>query len=163
MGLLNGRLVDAIAWTLPMRDRTKVEVIHNASVMGAVASCGLQLYSFGQTVSIPLWNEKWEPDSFHEKIRVNKAVRSYDQSLLFPTLLLTAVQCTIDNMLRLEQRGTCGMWILRGADTQQQMGFVAYYLQGTIFIAFLAGLRKGATVVLSLVAVPPLPWRRSMS
>ncbi|CAN0372451.1 unnamed protein product [Ectocarpus sp. 12 AP-2014] len=50
----------------------KVEVIHNASVMGAVASCGLQLYSFGQTVSIPLWNENWEPDSFYEKIRVNK-------------------------------------------------------------------------------------------
>lgn len=53
----------------------KVEVIHNASVMGAVASCGLQLYNFGQTVSIPLWEENWEPDSFHEKIRVNKAVR----------------------------------------------------------------------------------------
>lgn len=61
---------------LPLRSRTKVEVIHNASVMGAVASCGLQLYNFGQTVSIPLWNEKWEPDSFHEKIRVNKAVRT---------------------------------------------------------------------------------------
>lgn len=55
--------------------RRQVEVIHNASVMGAVASCGLQLYNFGQTVSIPLWNENWEPDSFHEKIRVNKAVR----------------------------------------------------------------------------------------
>lgn len=52
-----------------------MEVIHNASVMGAVASCGLQLYNFGQTVSIPLWEENWEPDSFHEKIRVNKAVR----------------------------------------------------------------------------------------
>lgn len=50
----------------------RVEVIHNASVMGAVASCGLQLYSFGQTVSIPLWEERWEPDSFYEKIRVNK-------------------------------------------------------------------------------------------
>ncbi|CAM9734515.1 unnamed protein product, partial [Sphacelaria rigidula] len=50
----------------------KVEVIHNASVMGAVASCGLQLYNFGQTVSIPLWEGNWEPDSFHEKIRVNK-------------------------------------------------------------------------------------------
>ncbi|CAM9504860.1 unnamed protein product [Laminaria digitata] len=50
----------------------KVEVIHNASVMGAVASCGLQLYNFGQTVSIPLWEDNWEPNSFHEKIRVNK-------------------------------------------------------------------------------------------
>ena len=57
------------------KHQTQVEVIHNASVMGAVASCGLQLYNFGQTVSIPLWNENWEPDSFHEKIKVNKAVR----------------------------------------------------------------------------------------
>lgn len=56
--------------------KIKVEVIHNASVMGAVASCGLQLYNFGQTVSIPLWNENWEPDSFYEKIRVNKMVRA---------------------------------------------------------------------------------------
>lgn len=56
--------------------KMKVEVIHNASVMGAVASCGLQLYNFGQTVSIPLWNENWEPDSFYEKIRVNKMVRA---------------------------------------------------------------------------------------
>lgn len=54
----------------------KVEVIHNASVMGAVASCGLQLYNFGQTVSIPLWTENWEPDSFHDKIKINKAVRA---------------------------------------------------------------------------------------
>ena len=37
----------------------KVEVIHNASVMGAVASCGLQLYQFGQTVSVTLmWFRK---------------------------------------------------------------------------------------------------------
>lgn len=53
----------------------QVEIIHNASVMGAVASCGLQLYNFGQTVSIPLWEENWEPDSFYEKIKANKEVR----------------------------------------------------------------------------------------
>ena len=33
----------------------KVEVVHNTSVMGAVASCGLQLYQFGYTVSVPLF------------------------------------------------------------------------------------------------------------
>ena len=32
-----------------------VEVVHNTSVMGAVASCGLQLYQFGYTVSVPLF------------------------------------------------------------------------------------------------------------
>ncbi|CAM9620818.1 unnamed protein product [Discosporangium mesarthrocarpum] len=60
----------------------KVEVIHNASVMGAVASCGLQLYNFGQTVSIPLWEAGWEPDSFYEKIKVNKEAGMHTLCLL---------------------------------------------------------------------------------
>jgi len=50
----------------------RVEVIHNASVMGAVASCGLQLYQFGQTVSIPFFEGTWRPDSFYDKIAYNK-------------------------------------------------------------------------------------------
>ena len=37
-----------------------VEVVHNTSVMGAVASCGLQLYQFGYTVSIPLFEGRRE-------------------------------------------------------------------------------------------------------
>ncbi|GAB9471800.1 Diphthine synthase [Globisporangium polare] len=49
-----------------------VEVIHNASVMGAAGSCGLQLYSFGQTISIPFFRDEWRPDSFYEKILYNK-------------------------------------------------------------------------------------------
>lgn len=51
----------------------KVEVVHNASVMGAVASCGLQLYQFGYTVSIPLFEGEWRPTSFYERIKYNKA------------------------------------------------------------------------------------------
>lgn len=50
----------------------KVEVIHNASVMGAAGACGLQLYSFGQTISIPFFREEWRPDSFYEKIAYNR-------------------------------------------------------------------------------------------
>ncbi len=73
----------------------KVEVIHNASVMGAVASCGLQLYNFGQTVSIPLWNENWEPDSFHDKIKVNKAVRClFQRSKISVVCLAQAFRCS---------------------------------------------------------------------
>ncbi len=52
----------------------KVDVIHNASVMGAVASCGLQLYNFGATISLCLWNEdmSWRPSSWYDKFRYNK-------------------------------------------------------------------------------------------
>jgi diphthine methyl ester synthase len=34
------------------QEGVKVELVHNASVMGAAGACGLQLYNFGQTVSI---------------------------------------------------------------------------------------------------------------
>jgi diphthamide biosynthesis methyltransferase len=49
----------------------KVEVVHNASAVGAAASCGLQLYQFGYTVSIPLFEGSWRPDSFYHRIGYN--------------------------------------------------------------------------------------------
>lgn len=49
----------------------KVSVVHNASIMNAVACCGLQLYHFGQTISIPYFDGEWRPYSFYEKILVN--------------------------------------------------------------------------------------------
>ncbi|XXQ38466.1 diphthine methyl ester synthase [Plasmodiophora brassicae] len=49
-----------------------VKTIHNASVMNAIGACGLQLYQFGQTVSIPFFRDNWRPDSFYDKIKVNK-------------------------------------------------------------------------------------------
>lgn len=48
-----------------------VQVVHNASIMNAVGCCGLQLYSFGETISIPYWTEDWTPDSFFDKISTN--------------------------------------------------------------------------------------------
>jgi diphthine synthase len=47
--------------------------VHNASIMNAVGACGLQLYNFGQTVSIPFYTDEWRPDSFYEKIAYNAA------------------------------------------------------------------------------------------
>jgi len=49
----------------------KVETIHNASIMNGVAQTGLQLYQFGQTVSICFFHEQWRPDSFYDKIKTN--------------------------------------------------------------------------------------------
>jgi len=50
----------------------EVELIHNASVMGAAGCCGLQLYNFGQTISIPFFEENWRPTSFYQKIKYNR-------------------------------------------------------------------------------------------
>ncbi|KAK0087542.1 hypothetical protein PV325_000792 [Microctonus aethiopoides] len=49
----------------------RVQIIHNASIINAVGCCGLQLYSFGEVVSIPFWTNNWQPDSFYDKISAN--------------------------------------------------------------------------------------------
>lgn len=49
----------------------KVHVIHNASIMNAAGACGLQLYNFGQTISIPFFTSEWRPDSFYNRIAYN--------------------------------------------------------------------------------------------
>ena len=46
-------------------------IIHNASIMNAVGSCGLQLYNFGQAVSLVFFTETWKPDSFYDRIKEN--------------------------------------------------------------------------------------------
>ncbi|CAF1323082.1 unnamed protein product [Adineta ricciae] len=48
------------------------KIIHNASIMNAIGSCGLQLYHFGETVSIVFWTDTWRPTSFCEKIIANR-------------------------------------------------------------------------------------------
>ena len=46
-------------------------VIHNASIMNAVGACGLQLYNFGQSVSLVFFTDTWRPDSFYDRVREN--------------------------------------------------------------------------------------------
>jgi diphthine synthase len=49
-----------------------VEKIHNASIMNAIGAAGLQLYKYGETVSIVFFTETWRPDSFYDKILSNR-------------------------------------------------------------------------------------------
>jgi len=60
----------------------EVEVVHNASVMNAVAACGLQLYRFGQSVSIVFFTETWRPDSFYDYIVTNRKAGLHTLCLL---------------------------------------------------------------------------------
>ncbi|KAG6820831.1 diphthine synthase [Arthromyces matolae] len=46
-------------------------IIHNASIMNAVGASGLQLYNFGQTVSLVFFTETWKPDSFYDRVKEN--------------------------------------------------------------------------------------------
>ena len=73
-----------------------VETIHNASVMNAVGACGLQLYNFGQTVSLVFFTDSWKPDSFYPKIMENRKIGLH-------TLLLLDIKVkeqSIENMAR---------------------------------------------------------------
>lgn len=57
-------------------------IVHNASIINAVACCGLQIYNFGETVSIPFWTDTWKPDSFYDKILKNRSNKLHTLCLL---------------------------------------------------------------------------------
>ncbi|KAG8377905.1 hypothetical protein BUALT_Bualt08G0082100 [Buddleja alternifolia] len=59
-----------------------VKVVHNASVMNAIGVCGLQLYRYGETVSLPFFTDTWRPDSFYEKIKRNRTLGLHTLCLL---------------------------------------------------------------------------------
>ncbi|XP_022253632.1 diphthine methyl ester synthase-like isoform X3 [Limulus polyphemus] len=71
-------------------------VIHNASIMNAVGCCGLQLYSFGETVSIVFWTDDWKPDSFYDKILANTTRGLHTHCLLD----IKVKEQSIENLMR---------------------------------------------------------------
>lgn len=58
--------------------KIKVKIIHNASVMDAVAETGLHLYKFGKIASIP----KHEADSFVEIVESNLKINAHSLILV---------------------------------------------------------------------------------
>ncbi|OQR71801.1 diphthine synthase-like [Tropilaelaps mercedesae] len=59
-----------------------IRVIHNASILNAVGCCGLQLYAFGETVSVVFWNDNWKPTSYYDKIASNRRAGLHTLCLL---------------------------------------------------------------------------------
>mmetsp|Transcript_19119 Transcript_19119/g.76630 ORF Transcript_19119/g.76630 Transcript_19119/m.76630 type:complete len:142 (+) Transcript_19119:563-988(+) len=58
-------------WMRARERHIPTETIHNASIMNAIGVCGLQLYRYGEAVSIALFTENWRPDSWYDKIKAN--------------------------------------------------------------------------------------------
>lgn len=89
-------------WIRARKEGVEVRVVHNASIMNAIAACGLQLYRFGQTVSIPYWVEgdspttTWRPDSFYDKIAENSKMGLHTLCLLD----IKVKEQTIENLMR---------------------------------------------------------------
>jgi len=59
-----------------------VRNIPNASIMSAIGSTGLQLYNFGQTVSMVFFTDSWKPSSFYDRIKENRDIGLHTLVLL---------------------------------------------------------------------------------
>ncbi|SPN98409.1 probable Diphthine synthase [Cephalotrichum gorgonifer] len=70
---------------LVLRAREKsipVRTVPNASIMSAIGATGLQLYHFGQTVSMVFFTDTWRPASFYDRIRENRSIGLHTLVLL---------------------------------------------------------------------------------
>ncbi|CAD5211620.1 unnamed protein product [Bursaphelenchus okinawaensis] len=74
----------------------KVEVIHNTSILNAVGCSGLQLYAFGEVVSIVMWTDTWKPESFYDKIAQNRERGLHTLCLLD----IKVKEQTVENMIK---------------------------------------------------------------
>ncbi|GAP89048.1 putative diphthine synthase [Rosellinia necatrix] len=59
-----------------------IQAIPNASIMSAIGACGLQLYNFGQTVSMVFFLDNWRPASFYDRIKENRSIGLHTLVLL---------------------------------------------------------------------------------
>ncbi|KAI0165566.1 Diphthine synthase [Xylariaceae sp. FL1272] len=58
------------------------QTVPNASIMSAIGGCGLQLYNFGQTVSMVFFLDNWRPASFYDRIKENRDIGLHTLVLL---------------------------------------------------------------------------------
>lgn len=58
------------------------QTIPNASIMSAIGCTGLQLYNFGQTVSMVFFTETWKPSSCYDRIKENVEIGLHTLILL---------------------------------------------------------------------------------
>ncbi|KAJ5500799.1 Tetrapyrrole methylase subdomain 1 [Penicillium expansum] len=54
----------------------------NASIMSGIGCTGLQLYNFGQTVSMVFFTETWKPSSYYDRVRENVQIGLHTLVLL---------------------------------------------------------------------------------
>ena len=79
----------------------KYNIIHSSSIFSAVAECGLELYNFGRTVSMPFFAKNFTPQSPYKNIEKNKA------NNLHTLLLLDIgmdVKTALNQLLELEEK-----------------------------------------------------------
>ena len=64
------------------KKKIRTEVIHNVSVLNAIADTGLESYKFGRITSIPTWKENYQPSSFYDILKDNQKINAHTLFLL---------------------------------------------------------------------------------
>ncbi|KAK2034935.1 diphthine synthase [Colletotrichum zoysiae] len=59
-----------------------IRTVPNASIMSGIGATGLQLYNFGQTVSMVFFTDTWKPASFYDRIKENRDIGLHTLVLL---------------------------------------------------------------------------------
>jgi diphthine methyl ester synthase len=73
-----------------------IHTVPNASILSAIGATGLQLYNFGQTVSMVFFTDTWKPSSFYDRIKENTGIGLH-------TLILLDIKVkeqSLENMVR---------------------------------------------------------------
>lgn len=107
----------------------EVRVVHNANILTSVGVCGLQLYRYGECISLVFFTETWKPDSFYDKLKANRERGLHTLCLLdirvkeltvkalcggkkeYEPPRYMSIQTAIQQMLEVEesrQEGACG-------------------------------------------------------
>ncbi|KAI9809220.1 MAG: diphthine synthase [Sarcosagium campestre] len=74
----------------------RTQSIPNASILSAIGATGLQLYNFGQTVSMVFFTETWKPSSFYDRVKENRQLGLH-------TLILLDIKVkeqSVENLIR---------------------------------------------------------------
>ncbi|KAG5437992.1 hypothetical protein PCANB_000339 [Pneumocystis canis] len=84
---------------LLLRAREKgisTQIVYNASIINAIGAVGLQIYNFGQTVSLVFFTETWKPTSIYFRIKENRDLGLHTLILLD----LRVQEPTFESMMR---------------------------------------------------------------
>ena len=91
----------------------EIKIVHNASILTAVAECGLQLYRFGRTISLPIPSEHFKPTSAYDMLRTNLEASLHSLILLEARPeqgQFVSIANAIDYLLAFETERRCGIF-----------------------------------------------------
>jgi len=82
------------------KEKIKYRVLHNASIIDAIAETGLQLYKFGKIASMSDWKEKGKSLSFVKIIKDNLKIRAHSLILVDIGLSLKSALNQLEKSLK---------------------------------------------------------------